>query len=63
MISKGSLVQHGNGNPEVFVVVSDPYRDRFFERIGLVVDVYLSYRQSGRRIVPCAVKVLKVISQ
>ncbi len=61
MITKGCLVQHGNGNPEIFVVLSNPYRDEYFERIGLVVDIYMT--DSPQMIVPCAIKVLKVISQ
>ncbi len=58
MISKGSLVQIGNGNPEIFVVISDPY---ILLSVGLVVQ--LCATTPPATISPCLVNALKVISQ
>ncbi len=58
MISKGSLVQIGNGNSEIFVVISDPYILSPLD--GPVVKICMT---TLGVVVPCLVKALKVISQ
>jgi len=58
MIKKGSLVQFGNGDPAIFIVLSDPYRTWSFSQTGLVVDIFLDGYACE-----VATRVLKVISQ